>query len=88
MSAIIATYAVSRLTWRALTPVPAPWRLIAAHLASLGLLAALIMMIKSYFSTFPVNQVVVLVAPTLFWLILDALRGRGSKRRTQPVRGA
>lgn len=79
VAAIIATYAASRLTWRALPVLPPPWRLIAAHALSFALLCALIMTVKSYFSSFPVGQILVLIGPTLFWLVLDMLRGRGDR---------
>ena len=78
ISAVIATYAASRLIWRILAALPPTLRLIAAHGLSLGALTLFVGLNKAYFNSFAVSQTYVLIAPQLVWLIVDALRGKAA----------
>ena len=76
LGATIATYWVSRLLMRATRGFGGWQGLLAAHLASLALLMAATALLKSYFVLLPFSEMVVYVAPQLFWLVVDALRGK------------
>lgn len=89
LSALVLTYLVSRGFLR-LFPGSGPVRLVAAHGASLLLLAGLVGLLKAYFTSFAYQQAAVLVVPQLFWLGIDALRGLGdsSSRYGTSMRGS
>lgn len=89
ISAIIATYAGSRITWRLFRFVASPpLRLAATHLVSFGALAAWIGLTKAYFVTFPVEETFVLIGPALLWLVIDLLRGKASRADVSRVRAS
>jgi flagellar biosynthesis protein FliQ len=77
IGALIATYALSRiglLLTRGLMPgTPA---LLLAHLASFILLAAIVGLLKSYFSAFAYDQALIFVPAQIVWLTVDLVRGK------------
>lgn len=74
--ALIATYAVSRVTLRLLRGLNGWPRLLAAHALSLAALGLAIGFGKAYFNTFAAGEAAVLVLPQLVWLLLDWQRGK------------
>lgn len=78
IGALILTYAVSRITWRILPWLPPPFRLAAAHAASLFLLMVAVGFIKSYFVSFAFDQTLVLVGPAILWFLVDWMRGKAA----------
>ena len=81
ISAIVLTYALSRVTYRALPVLDGLPRLIAAHFLSLAILVILIGKARAYLSVFAVEETLVLFLPALFWILLDWLRGKADGQR-------
>lgn len=82
IGAFIATYALSRLTWRALPWLSPLVRLAISHAGSLFVLTIAVGFIKSYFTSFAFDRTLVLIGPALFWFALDWMRGKAA----QPAR--
>ena len=76
ISALILTYALSRLSFRALPFLGGYARLVVAHLLSFLLLALAVGLAKAYFNSFAGSQTLVLLPAALFWLVVDLLRGK------------
>ena len=79
MAAFIATYFVSRATLRVTAGLPGLGQVLAAHLASIAIVALVVGFLKAYFTFFAFDQTFVLILPQLFWLVLDLVRGKAAR---------
>ncbi len=75
VGAVLLTYVFSRLARRIPAPLKWQYRLVAAHVVSLGAIGLLLFALRQPMGVFALNQITLYLLPQLLWLLLDYQRG-------------